>query len=1001
MRRSLVVATSMATLIVSLGLNVSNAAADPAPSSSASGADLGATFSVGSSATAGRSAGDDDGGPGPGWGGELDTILRFSEVPLGTYVSGQYASAGILFSGDNPFTTMDGSNSTSPVLSGSPIFQGAIEGIFVNADGTPRTERGFSLDIGFIDDPGSVVVDAFAADGSLVVSVPADGIGIGNVEVSTPELDNVIASFIVHTVYAEAAGFAIDNLRFGGVASGTPLEDTYAALGDSFQSGEGAWDYENGTDVDEVNECHRSLNSYPHLLINDGYVDLKLNFRACSGAIMDDLDEQHGFGGPPWDDTLSQYDGLGLNTKLVTIGIVGNDLDFAGTIGGCIKQSAGLPLLSPWLYLLSCEATQGGGVSEKITELESGTIRDDLRHVYQTVREKAPYARVMVVSYPKFFDDGEFNPCTPIRVGDSHWMNKSTVRADKAIGDIAESVGFEFVNMDTVLEGHEQCSANPGINAIVGLGDSESFHPNIVGHRLMADRIEEQISTPVTPSFVIDEGQTVSRTVSVHGRSFAINVAWPGSDVETTLISPSGQRYERDSFDNAEHSNGPTFESYWIDSPEPGEWTVEMFGAVVSEGGEPVTFTYFDDPVPNVQPVARMSTSGEGLTYTFDASESFDADGAIEGYWWDFGDGTYGEGARVTHTFPVGHKYNVMLEATDDEGASDYALTSEAVGQDAAAEYSSPDAVYADQYFGSTTHLTNQATINGTVRVDGDLQCDSDVHLNGDVIVEGDVVLTNRCEITGNLFAGANVTMNSTTHVAGNVAAGGVVRFQSTATIGGSVAASGGFTSIDGKTVEQLQTLHAIGGSVSSGITLPTVAVDAPFESAFDANESTGWKQWLKSIALSNQAPSWSGPISGSPGCTMAPWASSVNGSVVNVATSRTIDARSALSGCSSVSLQQMTLNLSGDLTIVADGFSSVNGLTVNSGDGLAHKLRIIVPTDSIGSRTVQLSPNTVVHDPVTVAVVSPGQVIVGGGGSLPGVVHSGSFSSYGEVKVG
>ena len=227
------------------------------------------------------------------------------------------------------------------------------------------------------------------------------------------------------------------------------------------------------------------------------------------------------------------------------------------------------------------------------------------------------------------------------------------------------------------------------------------------------------------------------------------------------------------------------------------------------------------------------------------------------------------------------------------------------------------------------------------------------------------------------------------------------MRFQSTATIAGSIAVGGAFTSIDGKTIEHLQAVAAIGGSVSSGITLPAVVVDPPSEPAVDTIAATGWKQWLKSIAQSNEAPSWSGAISGNPGCTMAPWASSVNGSVVNVASSKTIDARSALSGCSSVSLQQMTLRLHGDLTIVTDGFSSVNGLTVNSGDGLAHTLRIIVPTDSTGSRAVQLSSNTVVTDPVTVTVATPGQFVAGGGATLPGIVHSGSFSSYGAVDVG
>ena len=54
---------------------------------------------------------------------------------------------------------------------------------------------------------------------------------------------------------------------------------------------------------------------------------------------------------------------------------------------------------------------------------------------------------------------------------------------------------------------------------------------------------------------------------------------------------------------------------------------------------------------------------------TFDASESYDPDGEIAEYVWDFGDGTTATGRRVEHVFPQRRQYQVTLTVIDDDGA--------------------------------------------------------------------------------------------------------------------------------------------------------------------------------------------------------------------------------------------------------------------------------------------------------------------------------------------
>ncbi|MFT4220201.1 MAG: PKD domain-containing protein [Microbacterium sp.] len=67
-------------------------------------------------------------------------------------------------------------------------------------------------------------------------------------------------------------------------------------------------------------------------------------------------------------------------------------------------------------------------------------------------------------------------------------------------------------------------------------------------------------------------------------------------------------------------------------------------------------------------PTGSFEVSCASLVCSFDGSGSSDAEGSIADYAWDFGDGSDGSGAEVSHTFAEDGEYDVTLTVTDSAG---------------------------------------------------------------------------------------------------------------------------------------------------------------------------------------------------------------------------------------------------------------------------------------------------------------------------------------------
>lgn len=93
--------------------------------------------------------------------------------------------------------------------------------------------------------------------------------------------------------------------------------------------------------------------------------------------------------------------------------------------------------------------------------------------------------------------------------------------------------------------------------------------------------------------------------------NLTVSVSWPGSDVETSLISPSARVISRStSSPDVIHDRGSTFEVYDVADAERGEWTVRLFGADVPPSGEGVTLTVTVLPRGSLDSQPPSTTAG-------------------------------------------------------------------------------------------------------------------------------------------------------------------------------------------------------------------------------------------------------------------------------------------------------------------------------------------------------------------------------------------------------
>ncbi|MFD4606394.1 SGNH/GDSL hydrolase family protein [Streptomyces sp. NPDC058464] len=268
----------------------------------------------------------------------------------------------------------------------------------------------------------------------------------------------------------------------------TPPKGPYVALGDSYTAAPGI-PGRHGRPAG----CERSDRNYPALvaarlaLPAAGFRDV-----SCSGAVMADLS-----GPQSTDDGVNpaQLSAVTRSTRLVTLGIGGNDIGFGSLITTCVKSGVAYRLERRIVGGTADGAPCRDRYAADGTDEVEGRIRTAgarLSAVLDDVRRRAPAARVYVVGYPAILPAAGTD-CTALGLapGDVTYLRTKERRLNTVLRERAQAAGAGYVDTYTPSTGRDAC-ADPGvrwIEPLVPKAPAAPVHPNERGERGMADAV--------------------------------------------------------------------------------------------------------------------------------------------------------------------------------------------------------------------------------------------------------------------------------------------------------------------------------------------------------------------------------------------------------------------------------------------------------------------------------------------------------------------------------
>ena len=263
---------------------------------------------------------------------------------------------------------------------------------------------------------------------------------------------------------------------FGPAPAAAATLGTYVALGDSYTSGP-LIPNQHGDPID----CGRSDHNYPSLVAAALKPKVFTDVSCGSAQTKDMTSPQTGL--PLGGTNPPQFNALGPDVDLVTVGIGGNDAGLVGVAEDCASLDATSPNGTP----CKDKYTAGGRdqVAEKIEQ-----ARPKIDAVLRGIHARSPHARVAIAGYPHVTPpNGQACwPTVPLSPGDMHYVDQLIIRINQMIEDEALRNDAEFIDTYKDSGGHDVCKLPPErwFEGLVPTEPAYPLHPNAKGEASMA-----------------------------------------------------------------------------------------------------------------------------------------------------------------------------------------------------------------------------------------------------------------------------------------------------------------------------------------------------------------------------------------------------------------------------------------------------------------------------------------------------------------------------------
>jgi lysophospholipase L1-like esterase len=248
-------------------------------------------------------------------------------------------------------------------------------------------------------------------------------------------------------------------------ASGAP----YVSLGDSYVSGPlipNQGSYPIG--------CEQSTSNYPHLTA--AALGLQLTDMSCAGATSSNMSSpQSTTGGtnPP------QLSPINASTRVVTISIGGNDINFSGIVENC----AALTPWGPTLVGASCQGYYDPNGNDQLAAAINA-LAPRVAATLQQIHTLAPAASIFVVGYPAILPpSGACWPYLPFESGDAKYLQAKEVELNQMLQSAAAANGASYVDTYTPSENHSACAPESSrwVEPLIPGCICAPVHPNAAG----------------------------------------------------------------------------------------------------------------------------------------------------------------------------------------------------------------------------------------------------------------------------------------------------------------------------------------------------------------------------------------------------------------------------------------------------------------------------------------------------------------------------------------